>query len=185
MLHTIRRREENRGPGDVVDALLDCHRRIRHFTALAVALPDATAVPPAEIASAAAGVVRYFSEALPLHSADEDMSIAPRMLAVDQPSSGPPEPLRAALATMTRQHGEIELTLGSALPRWSAVAADPACLSTHAAALRGLAARLSSQWDEHLGLEEATIFPAIRALLPPDEQEVIRREMRARRGSSG
>lgn len=163
----------------MVDALLDCHGRIRHFTALAVTLPDAAAVPPEEIASAAAGVVRYFAEALPLHSTDEDVSIAPRLLALDLS-----QPLRAALAAMTAQHGGLELTLGSALPRWAAVAADPGCLATHAAPLRGLATRLVTQWNEHLGLEEETIFPAIRALLPASEQEAIRREMRARRGVS-
>jgi hypothetical protein len=179
MLHGIRRREESRVPGDAVDALLDCHGRIRHFTAITLTLPGVTAAPPAEIASAAAGVVRYFTEALPLHSTDEDVSIAPRLLALDLP-----EAVRAALATMTQQHGEIDRTLGSALPCLSAVAADPASLSAHAAALRGLAARLSAQWDEHLGLEEATIFPAVRALLPASEHDAIRREMRARRGST-
>jgi len=178
MFHAIRRREDDAGPGDVVGMLLDCHRRIRHFTALAVALPDATAVPPAEIASAAAGVVRYFAEALPLHAADEDASIAPRLLAL-----GLPEAVRAAVLSMTVQHGGLELTLASALPRWQAVAADPACLPAHAAALRGLAARLSAQWDEHLGLEETTIFPALRELISPSEQDTIRREMRARRAA--
>jgi hemerythrin-like domain-containing protein len=82
---------------------------------------------------------------------------------------------------MTRQHGALEITLGEALPRWTAVAADPTCLPAHAAALHDLAARLVTQWEEHLGLEEATIFPAIRALLPAEERALIQAEMRARR----
>jgi hemerythrin-like domain-containing protein len=175
MLVSIRRREADAAPGDVVDALLDCHARIRHFTATATALAGAAGAPSAEIASAAAGVIRYFTEALPLHSADEDASIAPRLRA------RAPEPVCAALDAMTRQHGEIDRTLAEALPRWTEVAADPTCLPAHAALLRDLAARLVTQWDEHLGLEEATIFPAIRAHLPEEERAQIQAEMRARR----
>ncbi|MFT3764117.1 MAG: hemerythrin domain-containing protein [Minicystis sp.] len=178
MLHTIRRRPDGDAPGDAVDALLECHRRIRHFTAVAAALPEATTASAAEIAEAAAGVARYFAVALPLHSTDEEVSIAPRLLA-----HAPAEALRAALAAMERQHDAIDATLASALPRWRAVADDPACLPAHAAALRGLAARLAAQWEEHLALEEATIFPAMRALLPSSEMNVIQVEMRARRAS--
>lgn len=177
MLHTLRRREQDTGPTDAIDMMLDCHRRIRHFTAVAVALPDATAIHPADIAAAAAGVARYFGEALPLHSADEDRSLVPRMLAHDAPKA-----VRVALDAMMEQHAGLERTLAKALPRWHDIASDPTRLDEHADALRGLAAQLSAQWDEHLGLEEGTIFPAARALLPPIELDVIAQEIRMRRG---
>ena len=64
---------------DAVDLLLSCHYRIRHFTALAARLAEATAAPPDQIEQTAASVARYFRIALPLHKADEDGSIYPRL----------------------------------------------------------------------------------------------------------
>ena len=63
---------------DVASLLLGCHQRIRHFTTLALNLsrPD---VPPAQVAAAAAAVYRYYSQALPLHEADENESVYPRL----------------------------------------------------------------------------------------------------------
>jgi hypothetical protein len=178
MFVSLRRQAADAAPGDVVDALIACHDRIRHFTAMAAALAEATAAPAVEVSAAAAGVARYFAEALPLHSADEDRSLAPRLLALPLA-----DPLRAAVMAMTQQHGPLEEVLAAALPRWRAVAADPACLPAHAAPLRDLTARVSALWDEHLQLEESTVFPAIRALLGPAEQAAVRTEMEARRAA--
>jgi hypothetical protein len=68
MLFTIGRRETGE---DAVDLLLACHARIRHFLALALRAGDD--------AEAIAAVRRYFTEALPLHIADEDELLAPRV----------------------------------------------------------------------------------------------------------
>lgn len=65
MVFTIGKRQE----GDLVDQLLACHERIRRFIALA-ARPDCDA-------ESRAAVIRYFTEALPLHVADEEELIAP------------------------------------------------------------------------------------------------------------
>jgi hypothetical protein len=61
--------------GDVVDLLLACHERIRFFIDLAIRIADTTDASNEEIREAAARVVRYFSESLPLHVADEEESI--------------------------------------------------------------------------------------------------------------
>jgi len=68
MVFTIGRRDEE---GDVVDLLLACHARIRRFIDLAQRAGD-----DAEVR---ATVIRYFTEALPLHVADEEELIAPRV----------------------------------------------------------------------------------------------------------
>src|SRR4051812_30710357 len=73
---------ERRPAGEpLLAALLDCHSRIRRFSTLAIRLAEADA-PPNEIAETAAAVHRYFTVALPLHAADEDLSIAPRLAVV-------------------------------------------------------------------------------------------------------
>src|SRR5512138_2428637 len=85
--------------GDVVDALLDCHQRIREFTSLAVRLAGARGLPDEEIRDAAARVHRYFSVALPLHARDEEESLLPRLEGLD------PDVDRE-LAEMMREHAE-------------------------------------------------------------------------------
>ena len=65
-----------------MDLLLGCHARIRHFTAVAVKLAHALAATSDEIRQAAEVVHRYYSVSLPLHEADEDQTLRPRLDAV-------------------------------------------------------------------------------------------------------
>src|SRR6516164_5551174 len=64
---------------DIVDLLSECHDRIRAFTGLAGRLASSGSVSDNEIRDAAGQLVRYFSESLPLHVADEEESILPRL----------------------------------------------------------------------------------------------------------
>lgn len=180
MLTTLRRKPTapEREP-DAVDMLLECHDRIRRFTGMAewLATAQATAAPASEVQETAAGVLRYFTEALPHHSADEDFSLAPRLL-----GGSLPDELRAAVTAMTAQHGGIEATLGALIPGWRAVAGDASVLPAHAAELGRSAAALRGLWDVHLALEESTIFPAVRARFSPGELAEVLVEMLARRG---
>src|SRR5512135_2411098 len=61
------------------EMLLACHQRIRHFSGVAVKLAHAHGVAENEIVQAAAGLHRYFTVALPLHEADENLSLHPRL----------------------------------------------------------------------------------------------------------
>src|SRR5690242_6505881 len=65
--------------GDVFDALLDCHARIRTFLGLARRLAGDDPATETETRDAAAAVERYFTVALPLHVLDEDESLLPRL----------------------------------------------------------------------------------------------------------
>jgi hemerythrin-like domain-containing protein len=176
MLHTLGRRAGVVVAPDAVDLLLECHQRIRHFTQLAVALTRAAEAPAPEVATAAASVLRYFTEALPRHAADEDESIAPRLVAAEAPAA-----VGLALDAMTREHATLHETLDELVPRWRAVAAEPGRIAEEAGAMRPLTARLAELWVAHLGPEESLIFPAVRRLLGADALDAIQREMRARR----
>ncbi|MBL8623303.1 MAG: hemerythrin domain-containing protein [Myxococcales bacterium] len=153
----------------MVAALLACHERIHRFTALAARLgtPDGTA---AERAEAAAGVVRYFTVALPLHAADEDASLAPRL------AGGDPA-VDAALAQMTAEHVAHAAPLARVVDAARTIVAAPATVPPDLAAA---AAALAALFTAHLALEERAIFPAIAAL-PAEVQATIRAEMLARR----
>jgi hypothetical protein len=162
-------------PSSAIDFFLECHGRIRHFTALAAKLPDA---PPEKRPEAASLVQRFFSIGLPLHATDEDVSLAPRLrLALaGAPSSAV---VADALDAMTAEHPEVD-ALGAAIAEICAtIAARPDATTSLAADV----ARLSALWDEHLAREEEIIFPAARLLLPAEAQAIILEECRSRRAS--
>src|SRR5689334_19419821 len=99
-------------PGGVIDLLLDCHGRIRHFLTLAERLADAPpSTPPSDLSETAAAVRRYFTVALPLHVADEDRSISPRLRA-RAPA------VAALLDELEVEHAAIEGAIAVAAPLW-------------------------------------------------------------------
>src|SRR3974377_561604 len=104
-------RPSNQPPEDALDLLLGCHQRIRHFTATAKNLAHAQGATHDEIRMAAAGVHRYYSVSLPLHEADEEDSVRPRLDALDD------ERVHHALAALPHPHqGVHELIARLPLP---------------------------------------------------------------------
>ena len=165
------------GPsGDPLDLLRACHTRIRDHLALAQQLVARDLVAPhAQIAEAASAVHRYFTVALPLHIADEEESVRPRLLA----SATDDADLAAALAQMTDEHARIDDTLAALLPRFAAVAADPA-RRQELVSQQGAVADVSRALAAHLVLEETRLFPACAAWSPAIRAAVVA-ELRARR----
>lgn len=176
MLIPLKKKAEPVHEPGAFDLLLECHDRIRRFTKLAEWLAHATDSPARAVKETAEGVHRYFTVALPKHSADEDESLAPRLLALTLQDE-----LRAAVVTMTRQHATLEETLAALIPSWRAVAEDPSALPDHAALMARHVEQLRALWDAHLHLEETIVFPAARARLSAAAQRAVLQEMRARR----
>ena len=170
------RRAQPTPSDDPVDLLLACHTRIRDHLARAQQLVARELVAPdAQIAEAAAAVHRYFSVALPLHIADEEESLRPRLLA----SVPDDAELVAALAQMTDEHARIDDTLAALLPRFAAVAADPSRrqeLVSQQDAVADVARALAA----HLELEETRLFPVCAAWSPAIRAAVVA-ELRGRR----
>lgn len=146
---------------DARTLLAECHDRIRrHCRGLRALIEDAGAPEPVRRATARA-CARYFGEALPLHAADEEGSILPRLA---------PAPVDEELH---RQHEEIEAALPAlvaALRRRSE--GDPA------PELAGLGPPFVERLLAHIALEEAALFPRLGGL---PQAEVVT-EMRRRRG---
>lgn len=165
--------------GGVLELLVDCHTRIRHFCALARRVADGQGAPAAEIGDAALRVHRYFDEALPLHAADEEQSILPRL-------RGREPEVDRELDAMVAEHREQEDANG-ALARVVALTAtlaqDPARLPALAGPLREAADALTQHFEGHLQREERVIFPAIRRHVDPALDARLVGEVRARRGA--
>lgn len=157
--------------GDTVDALLACHQRIRSFLALGARVGQGGEA--AEVADACRRIERYFREAMPLHVADEEETVLPRLRGRDAA-------VDRALAEMQEQHAAHLVGLTALTGAATALAAEP----EEPVLCRQLAAKnlaLSEALVPHLELEEAIIMPAMRRLLSPGELADIAAEIRARR----
>jgi len=168
-------RARQAGPETVVGLLLDCHQRIRRFSALAIQLANAPAAPPAEVRDAAERVHRYFTLAFPLHVADEELSLRPRLLR--HPIEAP---VRQALETMSREHLEGEALLPPLVERWASWARDPDPAAARGASLQA-AEQLERLLRQHLQMEETLLFPALTRWLGEAELAEVQAEMRGRR----
>ncbi len=160
--------------GDLVDLLLECHSRIRSFIGIARRLADAEAATDDEIRDAATRVHRYFSEALPLHVADEDETVAPRLKGRDQN-------LDEALDRMSGEHQDHSGPLGELIDVVAQLRDDPGRHAELRGALAPLAERLEREFEQHLAQEEADVLPALRARLSKDTLQQMADEVRERR----
>lgn len=157
--------------------LLGCHQRIRHFTEVALRLAENSTAPKTatreERAAAVQSVLRYYTQALPLHEADENDSLHPRLRRVL-----PEGVLAEANEAMVQQHTEIDALIAHLVPAWRELERDP---QHPQADLLQQTERLHQLWSSHLQLEEEQVIPAMQRYLPTDELRAIEAEMRARR----
>ena len=162
-------------PEDAVDLLMGCHQRIRHFTGVAAKLAHAQGAGADEIRQAAAGVYRYYSVSLPLHEADEEDTLRPRLDRVAD------ERVRHALLAMADQHMAIDELIERLLPLLRLLEQNPDSQSQVGGEMCSLTKALDEIFRAHLDLEEAVIFPAIREVLPESARAEMLAEMQQRR----
>jgi len=168
-------RPDRQPPEDAVDLLIGCHQRIRHFTAAAVKLAHAQGASDEEIRQAAAAVYRYYSVSLPLHEADEEDTVRPRL----DPVAG--ERVRHALLAMADQHQGIYEFVERLMPLLQLLEQNPGALPKVGGEMCSLTSALDEIFRAHLELEEQVIFPAIRESLPESARAEMLTEMQQRR----
>jgi iron-sulfur cluster repair protein YtfE (RIC family) len=157
-----------------VGMILECHERIRSFSALARRLAEAEGAAPAEVKEAAHSIRRYFSEALPLHVQDEEQTLVPRL-------RGKESALDAALDEMCGEHTAHEPSLSSLLQLCERLENEPGALPAVRQELTQIAEALEREFHAHLDNEERQILPAVTRLLSLEEQALMIDELRARR----
>jgi hemerythrin-like domain-containing protein len=164
-----------------LELLSDCHRRIERFLAVLSRIAGTArgrALNPEEGRSLATAL-RYFREAAPRHTADEEESLFPRL----------------------RDCGGEEIA--TALERVTALEADHARANQLHAELDGIfsewqergglapgkedrlrldLAELSALYSEHIRVEDQVVFPFAGRVLDKESRLAIGREMAERRG---
>jgi hemerythrin-like domain-containing protein len=156
----------------VVEVLLEAHVEARQVVTLASALASKSAT--ADSRETAQHVSDFLEWLLPLHCADEERSLVPRL-------AGKHAALDRSLDALRRQHLSLEAPLTRLRLLCCMVARDVSRLHVLRFELAAAAEDLRTRLDEHLAFEEAAVFPALKRVLFVDELEGIAAEMLERR----
>jgi len=159
--------------------LSDCHRRIEMFLASLDRLSPLVDKPlTSEARDALEAALRYFREAAPKHTADEEESLFPRLRQTHHPE------VQAALETLVpleqdhrradALHAEVD-RLGRACLVRGPLSAD------EARQYRLAMMELMSIYKEHIRIEDQVVFPVAGKALSASDKAAIAREMSARR----
>ena len=125
--------------------------------------------------------LRYFNESGPRHTSDEEESLFPRLMALNNECVGE---LQAKINSLEADHASAELvhleidTIGIC---WLA---DGLISYEDATRLKSVLCDLSRMYEHHLAIEDREVFPSAAALLSDHEKTEIGREMAKRRGLS-
>lgn len=164
---------------DPLGLLSDCHRRVEMFLGVlqAAATLDGRNLNDEERRSLD-NALRYFREAAPKHTADEEQSLFPRMRRAGSPEA------QAALAELDKLEADhrwadpLHAQVDELGRKWLSAGALEAA---DAAGFHDAISQLGAMYARHIEVEEKVVFPAASRCLAKDEQQRIGLEMTARR----
>jgi hemerythrin-like domain-containing protein len=135
--------------------------------------------PPAnDVGRALEAALRYFAEAAPKHTADEENSLFPRMRQIDTPE------VRSAFAELDElehDHREAESLHAEADRLGKQYLATGTLAAADVQRFRQAVASLLKIYERHIRVEDEEIFPLAARILPEHEKSAIAREMANRR----
>lgn len=166
---------------DPIGMLGDCHRRIERFLSvlrkIAAERRGAALTEQEQIALTAS--LRYFRDAAPKHTADEEESLFPRLRAADPASTQTLferiDALEGDHQAAVKLHSEVDALGESWLSRGELPPGE-------ASRLAELTGQLAELYERHIALEDTEVFPSAARLLSSSDRQAIGAEMAARRG---
>jgi len=168
---------------DPIGMLGDCHRRIEMFLNVLVRVAEQAhgEALNEEQRGALETALRYFREAAPKHTADEEESLFPRLRQIE---SADVRALMARIAWLEEEHvcadrSHVEVdNLGKLWLR------DGTLPPEQASRLLTLLLQLRDLYRHHIATEDTEVFPTAAAALSAADREAIGGEMAFRRSIS-
>jgi len=169
---------------DPIGMLGDCHRRIIRFLHVLATLAAHQKGGPLseEQRTLLSTSLRYFREAAPKHTADEEESLFPRLRRLEAPGR---DAVLAQMESLEQDHenancnhaevdrlGQLWLTNGQLSPE-------------EASHLEKSVEQLETLYRHHIAKEDTEVFPFAERMLAPVDREAIGAEMATRRGLGG
>lgn len=166
---------------DPIGMLGDCHRRIERFLGALVALARQYKGAPLDEQSRAAleTSLRYFREAAPKHTADEEESLFPRLR---QSSAAQALAAMERIDALEQDHvcaGQAHAEVDRLGRQWLEHGTLP---SEQASRLAELLEQLDTLYRRHIQIEETEVFPLAGGVLTAGERRSLGDEMANRRG---
>jgi len=161
--------------------LSDCHRRIERFLDGLIAISEAAQgnkLADVERQQFEVGL-RYFREAAPKHTLDEEESLFPRLRARQDSES---QSAFATIDSLHADHTEAEIKHRMVDDLGRAWIADERLSPEDTQILISLLKRLRTTYEKHIAVEDNELFPVAGRVLDRAELEAIAQEMAARRG---
>lgn len=161
--------------------MMDCHRRIEGFLGVLERVVDRRAgeALDEEAVHALNTALRYFREAAPKHTADEEDSLFPALRALDRDDLAELLGQAETLESQHRQADQMHACVDELAQRWiDEGELDAAQLIT----LRSNLGSLRTLYRDHIAFEDHTLFPEASRVLSDEACAEIGREMAQRRG---
>lgn len=165
---------------DPTGLLTDCHRRIKMFMqALSAVAKNGGRELGDEERRSMDLALRYFREAAPKHTADEEESLFPLMRKLNNSD------VSDALAQLDRlesDHRRAEEWHATADELGRKYLENGKLSEEDARRFEEAVSRLREMYARHIEIEDKTVFPVAAKLLPREMKEKISSEMEKRRG---
>ena len=164
---------------DPTGLLSDCHRRIEMFLGALMAVAEVIDRAPTEDTTRALeSALRYFSQAAPKHTADEEESLFPRLRQIQdaeiQVAFSRLEELEREHLWAAPLHLEVERLGARYLSTGSLSGREVGVFRT---AVQDLAV----MYKQHIAVEDEFVFPLATRVLSDAEKSAIAKEMAGRR----
>ena len=163
-----------------LDLLSACHRRIENFLGIFGKVLDGGPDAPLDDIRAEGLLLalHYFRTAAPLHTADEEESLFPRLRKIDLPEVA--EAL-SRVEELEQDHQTADLLLGEV----GRIVGDWLEATTlkeqKATRLRAVLTELGGRYASHIRFEDEVLFPLAARVLPEPALKEMGREMMERR----
>lgn len=167
---------------DPTGLLSDCHRRIEIFMRTLEGVAKGIDSPPDEdTKTALETALRYFQEAAPKHTADEEESLFPRLRSL---RSSEVENAFATLDELEGEHRWAEPLHAKVEELGRKYLLNKRLTQVEAAEFRAAVAELSAMYQRHIAVEDESLFPVAAKALSDGDKRAIAAEMAKRRGVS-
>lgn len=168
---------------DPTGLLSDCHRRIEMFLESLKRVSDVIDAP-LDIAArnTLETALRYFQEAAPKHTQDEEESLFPRLRQIHHPEV---RTALSTLATLELDHRRADALHSEVHQLGMRCLAKNQLSSNEADRFRQAISGLTSIYGEHIRIEDDVVFPAAKQRLSSSQKSAIAKEMASRRESRG
>ena len=167
--------------GDPVGLLTDCHRRIERFLGVLGRVCELAGGGPltSEQRGALDTALRYFREAAPKHTADEEKTLFPRLRTLESPAA---KAILARVEELEAQHEQADESHAGIDRLGQAWLAAGTLAPEDASRMAGLSAALRELYKGHIAAEEREVFPVAAAEFDKAACDAMGGEMAARRG---